>query len=64
MKINEILYAAIFEDEVLDTYEYPILHDNLNFVKDDLKLMRSNEGFKSIKNKIQIKKVRLVYDQG
>jgi len=63
MKINETLYAAVFEDEVLDTYEYPILHDDLNFVKDDLKLMKSNEGFKAIRNKIQIKKVRLVYDE-
>jgi len=63
MKINEILYAAIFEDEVLDTYEYPIIHEDLNSCKDDLKLMRSNEGFKSIKNKIQIKKVRLIYDE-
>jgi hypothetical protein len=57
-----VLYAAIFEDEILNTYEYPILHDNLSFVKDDLKLMGSNEGFKAIKNKIQIKKVRLVYN--
>ena len=63
MKINEVLYVAVFEDEVLDTYEHPILHEDLSFCKDDLSLMKSNEYFKSIKSKIQIKKVRLVYDE-
>jgi len=63
MKINEVLYAAVFEDEVLDTYEYPILHNSFDSCEDDLDLMRRNEGFKSIKDKIKIKKVRLIYDE-
>lgn len=64
IKINDILYAAILGSEIVDNFESAIIMPDEDMVKEEVKFMtKRNMPYYKDRNKIQIKKVRLVYDE-
>lgn len=68
MKINEILYGAFIDNEILlnenNIFIYPLINKSCRKVKEEvLYLGYSKEYCKRHNFKIQIKKVGLVYDK-